>query len=135
MLVELIDFGGKAPERARYNDAGADVFAKETRKISPGHTEKIPLGIGIKTPDGYMTELRPRSGLASKGIFCIPGTIDAGYEGELSATIANVSGAPYTVKEGDKIAQLGTLPIALTEFTYHLPENKRGSDGFGSTGR
>jgi dUTP pyrophosphatase len=134
--IKLIDYGGKAPTRAHYNDAGADVYSTMTVKIAPGQTEKIPLGIGVKIPDGYVALMTPRSGLSSKGIETAVGTIDSGYRGELSASVSNVSGASYTVKEGDRVGQLVVLPVALVDFTFDMSwENERGADGFGSTGK
>jgi dUTP pyrophosphatase len=135
MKVELINYGGKIPVRQHANDAGADVYASETRAIMNGCTERIRIGIGVNIPSGYVVQIVPRSGLASKGIFCITGTIDSGYTGEISATMANVSGQRYVVNEGDRIAQLVMYPIALPEYTFDEDGNKRGCDGFGSSGR
>jgi dUTP pyrophosphatase len=135
MKIKLIDFGGRKPFRKNYNDAGADVYASETRAIMNGCTERIRIGIGVNIPSGYVVQIVPRSGLASKGIFCITGTIDSGYTGEISATMANVSGQRYVVNEGDRIAQLVMYPIALPEYTFDEDGNKRGCDGFGSSGR
>ena len=134
MKIKTIDFGGRTPKRAHYNDAGADVYASTTTKISAGQTEKIPLGIGVCIPDGYVAFMTPRSGLSSKGIVCAFGTIDSGYRGELSASISNLSGAPYVVHEGDRIAQLVICPIAIADFNSDDQKDTRGANGFGSTG-
>lgn len=146
MKIQLIDFGGKRPDRAHYNDAGADVFAHipndwdEYRNsgepaivIRSGETKKIPLGIGVRLPDGFMMNVYPRSGLSSKGIDCKLPPIDSGYEGEIHAIVYNGSNDYFTIRNGDKIGQLVMVPIVLCDFTWETPGEKRGANGFGST--
>ena len=70
MKIQLIDFGGKSPERAYANDAGADVFSPGYFTVVPGQVIKIPLGFGLRIPDGYAGYIFPRSGLSAKGIVC-----------------------------------------------------------------
>lgn len=137
MVVVFVDHGGKKPEHGHYNDAGYDVFANETVMIQPGHTAKVDLGFGLKFPDGHVAQVMPRSGLSAKGIYCIPGTLDSGYEGVVSACITNNSGEKYCVFKGDKIAQLIFQPVIdcdiKTEEEF-ANLKKRGDNGFGSTG-
>lgn len=81
MKIQLIDFGGRSPERAHANDAGADVFSPRDVVIRPGDICKLPLGFGLKIPDGYAGYIFPRSGLSSQGIVCELPPIDSGYTG------------------------------------------------------
>lgn len=134
MKIQLIDFGGRSPERAHANDAGADVFSPKDVEIRPGDICKLPLGFGLKIPDGYAGYIFPRSGLSSQGIVCELPPIDSGYMGEVHAIISNVGNREYEIKEGDKVGQLVIMPILIPDFTF---ENwkERGNGAFGSTGR
>ena len=134
MKIQLIDFGGKIPERAHANDAGADVFCPCSITIKPGEVIKIPLGFGLKIPDGYAGYIFPRSGLSSKGIVCELPPIDSGYRGQVHAIISNVGNNEYEIKAGDKIGQLVIMPVVIPEFTFENWE-ERGTGAFGSTGR
>jgi len=153
MKIQLIDFGGKEPQRAHYNDAGADVFARVDAKNATGkyliaekfekeplieilpHTiKKIPLGFGIKLPDGLVAFVVPRSGMsANNGITAEIVPIDSGYTGEIHAIIYNANDRPYYVANGTKIAQLVIMPVLLPTFQLELGDS-RGEKGFGSTG-
>ena len=90
MKIQLIDFGGRSPERAHANDAGADVFSPEDIVIRPGEISKISLGFGLRIPDGFAGYIFPRSGLSTKGIVCELPPIDSSYTGEVHAIISNV---------------------------------------------
>lgn len=134
MKIEIIPFADdfKIPFRAHYNDAGADVYSLDNYILEPGETIKIPLGFGIKLPDGFMCNVYPRSGLTSKGIVSHIPPIDSGYTGEIHAIITNTTNKEYIIYKNDKIAQLVVVPIILCEFTETLGES-RGANGFGST--
>ena len=101
MKIQLIDFGGRSPERAHANDAGADVFSPDDIVISPGEISKIPLGFGLRIPDGFAGYIFPRSGLSTKGIVCELPPIDSSYTGEVHAIISNVGRRAYEIKTGD----------------------------------
>lgn len=139
MKIRVIDFGyDTLPYRAHENDAGADVHAcmhdTEILEIGPHHTAKIPLGMGLILPDGYMACVYPRSGLSSKGIVCELPPIDSGYRGEIHAIVHNGSDEPFIVKKGDRLGQLVITPVIIAEFiTEDIKE--RGDNGFGSTGK
>lgn len=139
MQIKVFDYGySELPKRAHYNDAGADVRAcfhgdVKAIKLSPGDTEKVPLGIGIAVPDGYMGVVFPRSGLSCKGIVCELPPIDSGYRGEIHAIVHNGSSVPYIIRNGDRIGQLVILPVIMAIFVNQLGE-ERTSSGFGSTG-
>lgn len=134
MKIQLIDFGGLIPKRVHANDAGADVFSPINEEIYPGQICKIPLGFGMKIPDGYAGYIFPRSGLSAKGIVCELPPIDSGYRGEVHAIISNVSNKKYVIKSGDRIGQLVIIPVLIPEFTFEEWE-ERGTGSFGSTGR
>lgn len=133
MKVQYIDFGGKIPERAHYNDAGLDCFSNESFVIAAHSIAKVKLGFGIALPDGFVAFLAPRSSMNAKGIICELGTIDAGYRGEISAVISNETNDNLLIGYGLKIAQLVVLPCIYVELAKSLA-NDRGEGGFGSTG-
>ena len=141
MKIELINFGlNKWPKRAHYNDAGLDVYAcirnnSNRIKIPATSSFKIPLGFGVKIPDGYVGFICPRSGLSSKGITCELSPIDSGYRGEIHAIVTNNTNMDYYVEDGDKIGQLVILPCVLADLVnFDELGNNRESDAFGSTG-
>lgn len=138
MKIKIIDYGYEhLPNRAHYNDAGADVYAcphdEEQVTIWPYETIKIPLGFGLEIPDGYMACVFPRSGLSCKGIVCELPPIDSGYRGEIHAIVSNLSGAKVQINKGDRIGQLVILPVVLADFVSDLGQ-ERAESGFGSTG-
>lgn len=135
MKIEVIKFDNyKAPDRAHYNDSGADVFAAATMDLAPGTVTKVPTGIGIKLPDGYDAVIHCKSGLSTnEGLFAANAPIDAGYRGEIHAIIYNTTDHGYHIEAGDKIGQLVVRPVIYAEFVDSLG-NERGSNGFGSTG-
>ena len=134
MKIQLIDFGGKSPERAHANDAGADVFSPRDEMLHPGEICKMPLGVGLRIPAGFAGYIFPRSGLSAQGIVCELPPIDSGYTGEVHAIISNVSKKEYEIKAGDKIGQLVIMPVLIPEFTFE-EWKERGTGAFGSTGR
>lgn len=128
------------PAYAHPGDAGADLIANEAVTLSPGERATVGTGVSIALPHGYVAFVVPRSGLAAKhGITIVnsPGTVDAGYRGEIRVTLLNTdSSVPYSVAVGDRIAQLIVMPVSLVRFipVEKLPGSQRGEAGFGSTG-
>ena len=129
------------PAYAHLGDAGADLVAREEVTIAPaGGRAVIPAGIALAIPDGYAGFVLPRSGLALRhGITCLntPGLIDAGYRDEIRIVLVNTDPSEsYTVRRGDRIAQLVIQPVDRSVFTAvdELPHSARGLGGFGSTG-
>ena len=107
--------------------------------IPPGEVRLIPTGLTIAVPPGYEAQVRPRSGLALKhGIFVVntPGTIDADYRGEVGIILGNMGREPFTIKRGERIAQLVIQRVARAEWQLSdsLPETARNDGGFGHTG-
>jgi len=131
---------GQAPEYAHPGDAGADLTAAESVTLEPGARATIGTGVSIALPDGYAAFVVPRSGLASKhGITIVnsPGTIDAGYRGEVRVVVLNTDREhSYTITAGDRIAQVIVAPVSRARFVEveRLPGSDRGAGGFGSTG-
>jgi dUTP pyrophosphatase len=140
VLVTRIDKSIPTPSYAKGGDAGADLSTAIDFTIAPGERKLIPTGISIALPDGYAAFVHPRSGLAIKyGVSMVntPGTIDAGYRGELQVILINhdlTQSASF--KKGDRIAQLVIQKVERAEFVEvtQLPVSQRASGGFGSTG-
>ena len=128
------------PQYAHPGDAGADLVANEAIVLAPLQRATIGTGVSIALPDGYAAFVVPRSGLAMKhGITIVnsPGTVDAGYRGEIRVTLLNTdSTEAYPVAVGDRIAQLIVMPVTRARFVEveTLPGSHRGASGFGSTG-
>lgn len=129
-----------APLYAHPGDAGADLTASEAVVLAPGQRATVGTGVAIALPDGFAAFVVPRSGLAARhGITVVnsPGTVDAGYRGEIRVTLLNTDLLDsYAVTIGDRIAQLIIIPVARARFipVDTLPGSHRASDGFGSTG-
>ncbi|SDQ31819.1 deoxyuridine 5'-triphosphate nucleotidohydrolase [Leucobacter chromiiresistens] len=128
------------PQYAHAGDAGADLRAAEAVELGPGERALIGTGVAIALPDGYAAFVVPRSGLAAKhGITVVnaPGTVDAGYRGEIKVTLLNTDRSEsFAVAAGDRIAQLIVMPVTRAVFVPvpELPDSARGAGGFGSTG-
>ena len=131
---------GFEPVYAKPGDAGADLKSTEDLKVPAGGRQLVKTGIKIAMPDGYVGLVHPRSGLAAKhGITVLntPGTVDAGYRGEIMVTLLNTSNEPFEVRRGDRIAQLLFQRVDRADFiaVSELPESARGDGGFGSSGK
>jgi dUTP pyrophosphatase len=128
------------PSYAKAGDAGADLATRIDFTINPGERMLVPTGISIALPNGYVALVHPRSGLAIKhGISMVntPGTVDAGYRGELQVILINHDlTQPVSFKKGDRIAQLVIQKVERADFVEvsDLPGSDRSSGGFGSTG-
>jgi dUTP pyrophosphatase len=108
--------------------------------LAPGRHALVPTGLSIALPPGFEAQVRPRSGLAAKhGVTVLnaPGTVDADYRGEVGVLLINHGDAPFTIRRGERIAQMVIAQVARAELhaVAALPETDRGSGGFGSTGR
>jgi dUTP pyrophosphatase len=138
--VEVLISAEHIPAYAHPGDAGADLIAAEALVLEPGARATVGTGVSIALPDGFVAFVVPRSGLAMKhGITIVnsPGTVDAGYRGEIRVTLLNTDTTEtYPVAVGDRIAQLIVMPVARARFipVEHLPGSERGTGGFGSTG-
>ena len=138
--VEVLISAETVPSYAHPGDAGADLVSTDELVLEPGQRATVGTGVSIALPDGYVAFVVPRSGLAAKhGITVVnsPGTVDAGYRGEVRVTLLNTdSNQSYAVAVGDRIAQLIVMPVSRARFipVETLPGSHRGSGGFGSTG-
>jgi dUTP pyrophosphatase len=122
--------------------AGMDLRAAITKKLKLGKGKQalVPTGLTIALPEGYEAQVRPRSGLAARyGITCLntPGTIDADYRGEIQVLLINHGAEPFTIRRGERIAQMIIAPVTRAAWSEveTLPASRRGTDGFGSTGK
>ena len=140
VLITRLDPGVPLPNYAKGGDAGADIVTRVDVTLAPGERALVPTGIAIALPDGYAAFVHPRSGLAIKhGVTMVnaPGTVDAGYRGELQCILINHDPKDsISFKRGDRIAQLVIQKVERANFVEvrELPGSGRGDDGFGSTG-
>jgi dUTP pyrophosphatase len=141
VLITRLDPELPLPRYAKGGDAGADIVSRIDITLAPGERALVPTGIAIALPDGYVALVHPRSGLAIKhGVTMVnaPGTVDAGYRGELQIILINHDkNESVSFKRGDRIAQLVIQKVERAEFVEvrELPGSDRGAGGFGSTGR
>ncbi|MFD1537955.1 dUTP diphosphatase [Nonomuraea guangzhouensis] len=141
VLIQRLDDGLPVPSYAHPGDAGADLYAAEDVELLPGERAVVGTGLAIALPDGYAAFVHPRSGLAAKyGVTLVnaPGTVDAGYRGEIKVTVINTDAKePFRLSRGDRVAQLVVKRVERAAFTEVelLPGSARGTGGFGSTGR
>jgi dUTP pyrophosphatase len=126
------------PSYAHIGDAGADVYTVAEVIVAPQKRAAIPTGLAVDIPIGYEIQVRPKSGLALKhGITVLnsPGTVDAGYRGEIQVIVINLGDEAYTFTKGQKIAQLVLKPVIQAIYVEgELGTSDRGVGGFGSTG-
>jgi dUTP pyrophosphatase len=140
ILVTRIDPDVPLPSYAHPGDAGADLVSTVDVSIEPGERTLVPTGIAIALPAGYVGLVHPRSGLAAKlgvSIVNAPGTIDAGYRGEVSVLLVNLDRSRSVhLSRGDRIAQLVVQQVERARFVEveRLPGSARGAGGYGSTG-
>jgi dUTP pyrophosphatase len=140
LIVKRLDpAGARLPARAHPGDAGLDLFAAVDVDIPAGETRLVGTGLAIELPPGTEGQIRPRSGLALRhGITVLnaPGTIDAGYRGEVGILLINHGRQAFRVRRGMKVAQLVVTPVVEVEVVEAgtLSDTARARDGFGSTG-
>jgi len=134
--------GSVVPEYRTSGSAGADIcaFLESTVIIAPGERKLITTGVYVEIPEGYEIQVRPRSGLALKhGVTVLnsPGTIDSDYRGEIGVVLINHGSDPFTVANGDRIAQLVVSAVTVCSFARveSLGLTERGTGGYGSTGK
>ena len=131
--------GATMPTRAHDDDAGLDLYANATLTSPSGKNVLVPTGIGVSVPAGYVGLIHPRSGLAAKHMITVlnaPGTVDEGYIGEVLVNIINHGRKPYTIRAGERIAQLLIQRVEhpTIQVVDQLQPTQRGIQGHGSTG-
>ena len=140
VAIQRLDPDIALPAYAHDGDAGADLVTTVDANLAPGERVLVPTGLALALPAGYAGFVHPRSGLASRrglSIVNAPGTIDAGYRGEVKVSLINLDPAePIALVRGDRIAQLVIQRVEHARFVEvaALPESVRGSGGYGSTG-
>ena len=140
VALKLLDPHLPAPAYAHPGDAGADLRARYDTVLQPGQRALVATGVALALPEGYVGLVHPRSGLATRhGLTVVnaPGTVDSGYRGELKVCLLNTDrGEAYTVRRGERIAQLVIQRVATARFepVAELPDSVRGAGGFGSSG-
>jgi dUTP pyrophosphatase len=140
VLIRRFDDGLPLPARSHPGDAGVDLYAAADVDLGPGERAVVGTGVAIALPDGYAAFVHPRSGLAAThGVTLVnaPGTVDAGYRGEIKVTMLNTDRhRPVRFRRGDRIAQLVIQRVERAVFceVTALPGSARGEGGFGSTG-
>jgi dUTP pyrophosphatase len=140
VLVQRLDPDVPLPAYALPGDAGADIVTTVDVELAPGERAVLPTGLALALPDGYAAFVHPRSGLAARcgmSLVNAPGTVDAGYRGEVKVIVINHDPAgPLRLARGDRIAQLVIQRVERATFrpVDALPESVRGSGGHGSTG-
>ncbi len=138
--ISMLDDGLEPPAYATDGDAGADLRTAVDLVLEPGERALVPTGVAVALPTGYVGLVHPRSGLAARhGVTIVnaPGTIDAGYRGEIKVCLLNTDRTEAVrLSRGDRIAQLLIQRVEHAAFTVvdELPESIRGTAGFGSTG-
>ena len=140
MPVVRLDRDLPLPAYAHPGDAGADLVTAVDVTLKPGERALVPTGIAMAVPDGYVALVHPRSGLAARhglSIVNTPGTIDAGYRGEVKVLLVNLDPSePIELRRGDRVAQLVLQRVEHAAFSEVevLPDSARGGGGYGSTG-
>lgn len=140
MLVRRLDPDVPLPVYALPGDAGADIVTAADVTLAPGERAVLPTGLAIALPPGFAAFVHPRSGLAARaglGMVNAPGTIDAGYRGEIKVIVINHDTAhPLHLARGERIAQLVVQRVERAAFVEvdELPDSVRGAGGHGSTG-
>jgi dUTP pyrophosphatase len=137
--VRRIDPEARIPRYEHPGDSGADLYSLVDCVLQPSERKAIPTGLCAEVPIGFELQIRPKSGLAlGNGVTVLntPGTIDAGYRGEIKVITINLGSEAYPIKKGQKIAQIVVAPVIQADFEEvgELSESKRGTGGFGSTG-
>jgi dUTP pyrophosphatase len=140
VLITRLDPDVPLPAYAHPGDAGADLVTTVDVHLEPGERALVPTGVAIALPDGFVALVHPRSGLAARfgvSIVNAPGTVDAGYRGEISVLLVNLDPSqPVDLSRGDRVAQLLVQRVEKARFVevQRLPGSARGDGGYGSTG-
>jgi dUTP pyrophosphatase len=139
LLIQLLPAGEglDLPQYQTEGSAGMDLRSSSGGLIQPGYGAAVHTGICVAIPEGYMGQIWPRSGLAAKhGIDVHGGLIDSDYRGEIIVLLHNAGSSAFTIKRGDRIAQLVIVPVVQPKLVVvrELPATERGEGGFGSTG-
>ncbi len=135
--IKRLKENAKLPKYHHPGDVGMDVYSMETVTILPMEHHRFYHGFAMEFPIGYAAIIKDKSSTSNAGLHTMGGVFDAGFRGEYNTHIVNLSDKPYTVEEGDKIAQIVIYPVEIADLveTDSLSESARGEGSFGSTGR
>ena len=135
--VKKLKENAKLPQYHHPGDVGMDVYAMETVTIAPMEHYRFWHGFALEFPEGYGAIIMDKSSISKAGLAHMGGVFDAGYRGEYNTHLVNLSDRPYTVEEGDKVAQILILPVMRADIleVEELSESASGDGKFGSTGR
>lgn len=136
MKIKFISYADDVsiPTRKHFSDTGADIKMHVAGRVRAHDTVVIPLGFGIEVPNGHTARLQVRTSIAQKGIFVQGCAIDAGYTGEISMILHNISDRDFWWEKDDRICYIEVYPVQYPEFVTDLGK-ERGTDKFGSTGK
>jgi dUTP pyrophosphatase len=136
LKIKKIRDDAKIPTRAHHDDAGIDLYACGEHTVAPGATAMIPIGVAFEIQEGCVGLIWDKSSIGSKSLKTLGGVIDAGYRGEISVMVHNLSTVSYTFMHGHKVAQLIIQKVEFPEIVEvdELTDSLRGKGGFGSTG-
>jgi dUTP pyrophosphatase len=135
--IKKLKENAKLPTYHHSGDVGMDLYSMETVTIPPMGHYRFWHGFALEFPEGYAAIVKDKSSISKAGLKQMGGVFDAGYRGEYNTHLVNLGSEPYTVEEGDKVAQLVIFPVEIAELeeTDTLSESARGEGMFGSTGR
>jgi len=135
--IKKLKENAKLPTYHHPGDVGMDVYSMETYTLLPGEHYFFYHGFAMEFSTGYGAIIKDKSSISKQGLHSMGGVFDAGYRGEYNTHLVNLSDKPYTVEEGDKVAQIVIFPVAIAEIeeTDTLSESARGEGAFGSTGK
>lgn len=128
------DYRARLPQRKHHSDTGADIFMIESGEVQPHETIVVPLGFGIEIPNGHSARLQVRTSVAKEGVMVQGCAIDAGYTGEISMILHNISNKVFKWEKDDRLCYIEVYPTQYPEFVEEL-EKARGDGAFGSTGK
>lgn len=136
-LKVMLDPGAKMPTRAHLKDAGLDLYAMEDQEVPAFGSAEFNTGVHVAIPEGYVGDVKSKSGLMMDNDITTDGTVDCGYTGAIRVKLFNHKMTTYPVKAGQKIAQLVLKAIITPEpvLVDSMPATERGNGGFGSTGK
>ena len=135
LKVKRIHPDAKLPVYGHPGDAGLDLFSVADRELAPGEVFAVPTGVRVAVPPGHVGLVWDKSGISLQGVHRLAGVIDAGYRGEVQVVMINLSGLPFEIKAGMKIAQMIIQPVQAVDIieAEELDDTSRGEGGFGST--
>jgi dUTP pyrophosphatase len=137
LKIKKIREDAKVPTRAHHDDAGIDLYACGEHTVAPHATAMIPIGVAFEIEEGSVGLIWDKSSIGSKSLKTLGGVIDAGYRGEVSVMVHNLLSTSYTFEHGHKVAQMIIQKVELPEIeeVTELSDSRRGTGGFGSTGK